>query len=122
MKKLLIIDDEVGIRKLLADYFEVNGYLVLTAKNGNEALWQVEKQPDIILLDINMPEIHLCIDKNSTTLDSTFIYTNSYALDRWRKSRALDRNMDDDAILNFMASSIFYDKYSELYLSLLHLL
>lgn len=58
MKKILIIDDEVGVRKLLADYFEVNGYLVLTAKDGNEALWQVEKQPDIILLDINMPEMN----------------------------------------------------------------
>ncbi|KQX68079.1 response regulator transcription factor [Paenibacillus sp. Root444D2] len=58
MKKILIIDDEAGLRKLLADYFEVNGYLVLTAKDGNEALRQVEKQPDIILLDINMPEIN----------------------------------------------------------------
>lgn len=58
MKKILITDDEEDLRKLLADYFEVNGYLVLTAKNGNEALRQVEMQPDIILLDINMPEVN----------------------------------------------------------------
>ncbi|MZQ81072.1 response regulator [Paenibacillus sp. 5J-6] len=58
MKKILIIDDEADLRKLLKDYFEVNGYLVLTAKDGNEALQQVEKQPDVILLDINMPEIN----------------------------------------------------------------
>jgi DNA-binding response OmpR family regulator len=58
MKKILIIDDEDDLRKLLRDYFEVNGYFVLTAKDGKEALWQVEKQPDIILLDINMPEIN----------------------------------------------------------------
>jgi DNA-binding response OmpR family regulator len=58
MKKILIIEDEEGLRKLLADYFEVNSFLVLTAKDGNEALRQVEKQPDIILLDINMPEIN----------------------------------------------------------------
>lgn len=58
MKKILIIDDEAGLRKLLADYFEVNGYLVWTAKDGNEALQQVEKLPDIILLDINMPIIN----------------------------------------------------------------
>lgn len=56
MQKILIIDDEDDLRKMLADYFEVNGYLVLTAKDGNDALRQVEKQPDIILLDINMPE------------------------------------------------------------------
>lgn len=58
MKKILIIDDEDDLRKLLTDYFEVNGYFVLTAKDGKEALRQVEKQPDIILLDINMPEIN----------------------------------------------------------------
>ncbi|MGO4272620.1 response regulator transcription factor [Paenibacillus sp. TAF58] len=58
MKKILIIDDEADLRKMLADYFEVNGYLVLTAKNGNEALQQVQKQPDLILLDINMPEMN----------------------------------------------------------------
>ncbi|MDD9267182.1 response regulator transcription factor [Paenibacillus sp. GCM10023248] len=58
MQTILIADDEEGLRKLLADYFEVNGYLVLTAKNGHEALLQVEKQPDIILLDINMPEFN----------------------------------------------------------------
>ncbi|MBP1991227.1 response regulator transcription factor [Paenibacillus eucommiae] len=58
MKKILIIDDEDDLRKLLRDYFEVNGYFVLTAKDGNDALRQVEKQPDIILLDINMPEIN----------------------------------------------------------------
>jgi DNA-binding response OmpR family regulator len=58
MNKILIIDDEVDLRKLLTDYFEVNGYFVLTAKDGNEALRQAEKQPDIVLLDINMPEIN----------------------------------------------------------------
>lgn len=58
MYKILITDDEDDLRKMLADYFEVNGYLIMTAKNGNEALKQVEKQPDIILLDINMPEIN----------------------------------------------------------------
>ncbi|MCS0787425.1 response regulator transcription factor [Cytobacillus firmus] len=58
MKKILIIDDEADMRKLLADYFEVNGYHIMTAKDGNEAVRQAEKQPDIILLDINMPEIN----------------------------------------------------------------
>ncbi|MGM0867403.1 MAG: response regulator transcription factor [Bacillota bacterium] len=58
MKKILIIDDEADLRNMLRDYFEVNGYFVLTAKDGIEALQQVEKQPDIVLLDINMPEIN----------------------------------------------------------------
>lgn len=53
--KILIVDDEADIVNLLRDYFEINGYLVLTAQNGTRALEQVVKEPDIILLDINMP-------------------------------------------------------------------
>jgi DNA-binding response OmpR family regulator len=55
--KILVVDDEADIVKLLKDYFEINGYEVLTALNGGKALSQAEKQPDLILLDINMPDI-----------------------------------------------------------------
>lgn len=55
--KILLVDDEADIINLLRDYFEINGYEVLAASNGLEALKQVEKQPDLILLDINMPDI-----------------------------------------------------------------
>ncbi len=53
--KILVVDDEADIINLLKDYFELNGYQVLTAVDGQQALKHVEKQPDIILLDINMP-------------------------------------------------------------------
>lgn len=56
MAKLLIADDEADIVNLLRDYFEINGYEVLTAASGAETLQQAEKNPDLILLDINMPE------------------------------------------------------------------
>lgn len=55
--KILIVDDEIDIVHMLNDYFELNGYDVLTAIGGKEALKKAEKQPDIILLDINMPDI-----------------------------------------------------------------
>ena len=55
--KILIVDDEPDIVNLLRDYFEINGYNVMTACNGKEALKKAELQPDIILLDINMPDI-----------------------------------------------------------------
>ena len=55
--KILIVDDEPDIVNLLRDYFEINGYNVMTACNGKEALKKAEQQPDIILLDINMPDI-----------------------------------------------------------------
>ncbi|MEO2202930.1 response regulator transcription factor [Paenibacillus pabuli] len=56
MHKILIVDDEADLRKLLTDYFEINGYAVLTAKDSQEALRKIEQQPDLVLLDINMPE------------------------------------------------------------------
>ncbi|ETT60990.1 winged helix family two component transcriptional regulator [Paenibacillus sp. FSL R7-277] len=55
--QILIVDDEADIVNLLKDYFEINGYKVLTARSGGEALRKVVYNPDIIILDINMPEI-----------------------------------------------------------------
>lgn len=53
--RILIADDESDIVSMLSSFFEGKGFRVLPASNGAEALKQVEKQPDIILLDINMP-------------------------------------------------------------------
>lgn len=55
--KILIVDDDVDLLKMLQNYFELKGYIVILAKNGAEALEKVTVQPDIILLDINMPQI-----------------------------------------------------------------
>ena len=54
---LLIVDDEREILDLLRRYFERRGYVVLTAEDGKSALKLAEKQPDMILLDINLPDI-----------------------------------------------------------------
>lgn len=56
-EKILVVDDEKDIRKLLTDYFQLQGYQVYTAKNGEEALEKITVGPDIILLDINMPQM-----------------------------------------------------------------
>jgi two-component system, OmpR family, lantibiotic biosynthesis response regulator NisR/SpaR len=55
--KLLIVDDEPDILQLLKDYFELQGYLVFTAENGLDAINKTSLGPDLILLDINMPEL-----------------------------------------------------------------
>ena len=55
--KILIADDEEDIVLMLSRFFENMGYFVLSAMDGVEALKQVEQQPDIILLDINMPSL-----------------------------------------------------------------
>ncbi|BCJ96522.1 DNA-binding response regulator [Anaerocolumna cellulosilytica] len=56
-KKILLVDDEKGIVTMMKYYFEMSGYSVYTACSGNEALQKVAHNPDIILLDINMPDI-----------------------------------------------------------------
>lgn len=53
--RLLIADDEQDIRALLKDFFEMQGYQTETAKDGKEVLEKIARQPDLILLDINMP-------------------------------------------------------------------
>ena len=55
--KLLIVDDEPDIVSMLASFFAGKGYQILTAHSGTEALKKMEQAPDIILLDINMPDM-----------------------------------------------------------------
>lgn len=55
--KILIVDDDIELLKMLKSYFEIKKYEVLTAKNGAEGLKKAEANPDIILLDVNMPQI-----------------------------------------------------------------
>lgn len=56
MYKILVADDEKDVAALLKDYFELNDYLVLTAYTGAEAIEKASQNPDIILLDVNMPD------------------------------------------------------------------
>ncbi|MBD7912873.1 response regulator transcription factor [Clostridium cibarium] len=55
--KILIADDEEGIVSTMKNYFEMSDYQVVTACNGKEVLEKISCQPDIILLDINMPDL-----------------------------------------------------------------
>jgi CheY-like chemotaxis protein len=58
MKKVLIVDDEEDILKMLAKRLTVSGYSVITASNGKDAIALARSQrPDIIILDIIMPEM-----------------------------------------------------------------
>lgn len=55
--KILMVDDDAGLLKMLRNYFEIKQYSIITASNGMEALEKIKLDPDIILLDINMPRI-----------------------------------------------------------------
>lgn len=56
MYRILVADDEKDVVSLLKDYFEINDYMVMTAYSGAEAIEKAALDPDIILLDINMPD------------------------------------------------------------------
>src|SRR3989338_6889854 len=56
--KVLVVDDEIEIQKVLSKILIRKGYVVETAGNGKEALSLVRKsKPDIVLLDIMMPKL-----------------------------------------------------------------
>ncbi len=56
VKKILIADDEPDILEILQYNLEAEGFEVVTAKNGNEAIDKAKRAlPDLIILDIMMP-------------------------------------------------------------------
>lgn len=55
--KILIVDDEEGIRNSLGDYFERQGFRIFLAENGEQALEKVrEIKPDLVILDVQLPK------------------------------------------------------------------
>ena len=56
-KEILIVDDEVGIRELLSEILQDEGYRVALAENATEArAYRARQQPALVLLDIWMPD------------------------------------------------------------------
>src|SRR6059036_2962893 len=53
---ILVVDDEPQIRRVMRSTLTNHGYVILEAKNGEEAIEVARKEkPDLILLDVNMP-------------------------------------------------------------------
>ena len=56
MKRILVVDDEEGIRQLYQEELEEEGYEVELAEKGKEALEKISKaKPDAVILDLKMP-------------------------------------------------------------------
>lgn len=53
--KILIVDDEKMMTELLTDHLQDCGYDTLAANSAGEAISLLQRQPDLIILDINMP-------------------------------------------------------------------
>lgn len=58
-KKLLVIDDDVHIRRVVEVKFKNRGYQVIMAKDGEEGLNLIKAQlPDVVITDISMPKLN----------------------------------------------------------------
>ena len=71
--KILVVDDELAVRKGMKTLLQGEGYEVCTARNGDEALVALAKEcPDLILLDVMMPR------KNGYTVCTEIRSANRY--------------------------------------------
>ena len=58
MARILVVDDEPKIVRLVADYLEAAGFAVLIARSGDEALMRVRTDaPDLVVLDLGLPAL-----------------------------------------------------------------
>jgi two-component system alkaline phosphatase synthesis response regulator PhoP len=84
-KTVLIVDDEPDILELLEYNLKKEGFTVLTATNGKEALVQASQEvPDVVVLDIMMPEMDgfetcLALRANPTTASVPVIFLTAKA-------------------------------------------
>jgi len=82
MTKIMLVEDDVALRDIYSSRFEAEGYKVVVAADGEEALTiAVKEKPDLILLDIMMPKISgfdvLDILRNTPETKSTKIIVMS---------------------------------------------
>ena len=97
MKRILVVDDERQITRMLRASLQSSGYEVLTAVNGVEALEKYQSgRPDLIITDLAMPEMNgLELTQAVRRLDQTPIIVLSVRNTDTMKVQALDEGADD---------------------------
>jgi two-component system, OmpR family, KDP operon response regulator KdpE len=95
--KILVIDDEPPIRKLLRMGLSTQGYKVLEAPTGKASLELLTQNPDLIILDLGLPDIqgHELLRKIRTRNERVPIVVLSSRGDEAGKVQALDFGADD---------------------------
>ena len=95
--KVLIIDDEPPIRKLLRMGLTTQGYDILEASNGKIALEKLEEAPALIILDLGLPDVqgHELLRTIRARNEAVPIVVLSSRGDEAGKVQALDLGADD---------------------------
>ncbi|MBV9356948.1 MAG: response regulator [Chloroflexi bacterium] len=85
-KKVLVVEDDPWIRSLMADLLAGEGYDVVEAPDGKQGLELAsEREPDVILLDLAMPEVSGLdvlheLKSSNPTRDIPVIVVSAYAM------------------------------------------
>lgn len=97
MQKILIVDDEENIRKVIREYLEFEGFLCFEASNGEEAIKMCkENSYDLIVLDIMMPKIDgFTVAKEIRKKQSVPIIMLSARSEEYDKLYGFDVGIDD---------------------------
>jgi two-component system, OmpR family, KDP operon response regulator KdpE len=95
--RVLVVDDEPPIRKLLRMGLTAQGYQVLEAANGKAALEMLDQSPNLIILDLGLPDMqgHELLKTIRKRNDSVPIVILSSRDDEAGKVQALDSGADD---------------------------
>jgi two-component system KDP operon response regulator KdpE len=95
--RVLVVDDEPPIRKLLRMGLSTQGYEILDAPNGKTALALLEQKPDLVILDLGLPDIegHELLRTIRARNEKIPIVVLSSRGDEAGKVQALDLGADD---------------------------
>ncbi len=100
MNTILIIEDDLEIRKMIRDFLELQKYTVITAEDGKQGLELTQKIiPDLIISDVNMPEMNGFelkekLARNEVTEIVPFIFLTSQS-DRKDFRKGMELGADD---------------------------
>ncbi|MBI1423875.1 MAG: response regulator [Gammaproteobacteria bacterium] len=89
--KVLVVDDSLSARTSLAEFMQDSGYRVFTARDGMDAITQLDEHlPDILLVDMEMPrmnglELTAFVRANPATQNLPIIMITSRATDKHRR-------------------------------------
>ncbi len=118
-KKILIADDEPDILEILKYNLENEGYYVLTARDGDEALDKAKKEhPDLIVLDIMMPKkngVEVCeLLRMQPSFRNTLILFLTALSDEETQIKGLETGADD-YISKPISPKVFISKINSLF-------
>jgi len=96
-KKILVIDDELQIRRFLRVVLEANGYLIIEASTGKEGVYKsTTEHPDCIILDLGLPDMDgLAVLKTIREWSAVPIIILSVRDEEKEKISALESGADD---------------------------